>query len=361
MGSSGSPTETVVVGGKPTAIRFQRCRVRVIDGPDRGMEVTLGQRTIRVGTAAENDFRLTDKGVSRHHCEIVAREEGFLVRDLASKNGVYLGPVLVREALIREPVTLRLANDVIEFVPGDDSVEVPLPKEGRFGEAIGSSAAMREVFASLTRAAASDANVLLEGETGTGKELLAHGLHLASRRATRPYVVVDCGAIPADLVESELFGHVKGSFTGAVSDKAGLFESAEGGTVFLDEVGELDREHQPKLLRVLESGEVRRVGAQAMKKIDVRVVAATHRDLVSEVAAGRFRQDLYYRLAVVNVRVPPLRERKDDVAVIAEAIAADLRAESPETVDPGAAERVAALLARYREYSWPGNVRELRN
>ena len=356
-----APTETVVVAGIPAALRFRRCVLTIMEGPDKGMEVSLGQRTIRIGTAPENDVILTDRAVSRYHCEIEAREDGFLLRDQASKNGVYIGAVRIKEALLEGTTKLRLANDVIRFAPAGDAIEVQLSRNERFGDALGNSVAMREVFTMLERAAPTDLTVLLEGETGTGKELLAEGLHRKSKRAEKPYQIIDCGAIPRDLIESELFGHTKGSFTGAIGDKKGLFESAEGGTIFLDEIGELDLELQPKLLRVLERGEVRRVGSAATLPVNVRIVAATNRDLLSEVAAGRFRQDLYYRLSVVKVRVPPLRERRDDIPLIAKHIALELTREFPEVVEDSSVAHIGSLVQRYRDYTWPGNVRELRN
>ena len=356
-----APTETVVVSGAPAAIRFRRCVLSVIEGPDKGKEISLGQRTIRIGTAPENDLVLTDRAVSRYHCEIEARDDGFLLRDQASKNGVYLGAVRIREALLEGSTKLRMANTSLKFAPASEQVEVALSRNDRFGEALGNSVSMREVFTTLERASPTDLTVLLEGETGTGKELLAEALHRKSRRGTHPYVVVDCGSIPRDLIESELFGHTKGSFTGAVGDKKGLFETADGGTIFLDEIGELDLELQPKLLRVLERGEVRRVGSAATLPVNVRIVAATNRDLLNEVAAGRFRQDLYYRLSVVKVRVPPLRERRDDIPVIARSIAAEIATEFPDMVEESAVAHIASLVSRYKEYSWPGNVRELRN
>ena len=356
-----APTETVVIAGAPAAIRFRRCVLSVIEGPDKGKEISLGQRSIRIGTAAENDLVLTDRAISRYHCEIEAREDGFLLRDQASKNGVYIGAVRIREALVEGGTKLRMANTTLKFSPAADAVEVALSKSDRFGDALGNSVAMREVFTTLERAASTDLTVLLEGETGTGKELLADAVHRKSRRANGAYQVVDCGSIPRDLIESELFGHTKGSFTGAVADKKGLFESAEGGTVFLDEIGELDLELQPKLLRVLERGEVRRVGSPNTVPVNVRIIAATNRDLLNEVAAGRFRQDLYYRLSVVKVRVPPLRERRDDIPVIARTIAGELAKDFPDIVEESAVGHIASLVARYKDYSWPGNVRELRN
>jgi two-component system response regulator GlrR len=223
---------------------------------------------------------------------------------------------------------------------------------------VGRAPAMRAVFARLQRAAASDATVLLTGETGTGKELAAEGLHAASRRAAKPFVIVDCAAVPPDLLESELFGHERGAFTGATASRAGAFETANGGTVFLDEIGELSTALQPKLLRALERREIKRVGRDAWHAVDVRIVAATNRDLRAEVNAGRFRSDLYYRLAVVEIRLPALRERRDDLPAIVDAMIERMgMAAAPEA----ALLRTPDARAELARHPWPGNVRELRN
>jgi DNA-binding NtrC family response regulator len=225
----------------------------------------------------------------------------------------------------------------------------------RFGALLGGSIAMRQVFAVLERASKGSAPVLFLGESGTGKELMARGVHDASPRRDAPFVVFDCGASTDALIESDLFGHVKGSFTGAVADRQGAFAAANGGTLFLDEIGDLPVALQPKLLRMLEAGEVVALGSRKPERYDVRIVAATHRDVFGEVARGGFRGDLYYRLAVVEVQVPPLRQRLGDLASL---IAMFLeRAGSPQL----AAQVGGAALERLQRYHWPGNVRELRN
>jgi transcriptional regulator with PAS, ATPase and Fis domain len=216
---------------------------------------------------------------------------------------------------------------------------------------------MRACFAVLERTAETTATLLLEGETGTGKSKAARAVHELGGRAHGPFLTLDCGAIPANLLESELFGHRRGAFTGAIEDRAGIFEDAHGGTVFLDEIGEIPLELQPKLLKALEDREVRRLGSTSYRSIDVRVIAATNRDLRAEVNAGRFRADLYYRLAVVRVAIPPLRQRPEDIGPIAERLLARLAA-SPET---SAALRSPEFVARLATAAWPGNVRELRN
>ena len=356
-----SPTETVFSDKTPSALRFQRCELEVQDGPDKGTQIAVGQRRIRIGTSPENDLALTDRAVSRFHAEIDVQDDGFLIRDAASKNGIFIGSIRVKEAVITGATTLKLGNTTISFRPGNDTVEFQLTEGERFGAAIGQSVAMRELFTLLERAASTDLTVLLEGETGTGKELLAEGIHAKSSRASKPFMVVDCGSIPRELIEAELYGAMKGAYTGANADRVGIFEAANGGTVFLDELGELSMDLQPKLLRVIERGEIRRVGASKIIKIDVRLVAATNRDLLAEVSAGRFRQDLYYRLSVVKVRIPALRERRDDIPIIAKAMAEEISKDFSDVVDAGAASHVGAIVARYKDHPWPGNVRELRN
>ncbi len=220
---------------------------------------------------------------------------------------------------------------------------------------VGSSAAMLEVFARIDKVAPTDATVLIAGESGTGKELVARALHERSARSSAPMISMNCAAIPANLVESELFGHEKGSFTGAVGSQEGVIEAADGGTLFLDEIGELPLEAQARLLRVLQDGEIRRVGAARTKRVDVRLLAATHRDLPKMVAEGAFREDLYFRLHVMEIQLPPLRARGDDIPALAEV----LLARSCERLHKPHLELDADAMAAMQDYPWPGNVREL--
>jgi len=257
------------------------------------------------------------------------------------------------EAILSPASLIRIGATVIRASAVEEAVIVPLSTRERFGSLLGRSVAMREVFAVLERAAPTDATVLIEGETGTGKELAAEAIHQHSARKEGAFVTVDCGAVAAQLIESELFGHVRGAFTGAIADRRGVFEEAHGGTLFLDEIGELPLELQPKLLRALEKREIRRVGASQSRQIDVRVVAATNRDLVMEVNRGAFREDLFYRLAVVRIRLPPLRGRREDIALLAQHFV-DCFASGSGPLSP---EMLRALASR----PWPGNVRELRN
>jgi transcriptional regulator with GAF, ATPase, and Fis domain len=324
----------------------------VLSGGHKGTSKVVGGR-LTIGKAADNDLVLTDDTVSRHHCEIVRAPDGLHVRDLDSTNGTKVDGTRIREAMVQPGNVLKVGEVEIQFKPTVQRVEVLPSDKSSFGPAIGQSLAMRTIFGVLERIAPTDATVLLEGETGTGKDVLARAVMQASTRANKPFLVVDCGAVTYSLIESELFGHERGAFTGAVSTRQGAFELADGGTVFLDEIGELPLDVQPKLLRVLESREYRRVGGNKTLQTNVRVIAATKRDLQREVAAGKFREDLYFRLAVVPVTVPPLRARRDDIPAIVAHLVKIAGGEglgvAPETMQ--------ALAA----HDWPGNVRELRN
>jgi two-component system, NtrC family, response regulator GlrR len=324
--------------------------VEVLKGPDAGRVVPLGQVTV-VGSGLEAQLQVADGTVSRLHVELTPRADGVLVRDLGSKNGTFINGVRVTEASVERTSELELGRCALRVVVVDTDAGDPQARP-RFGELVGRSEAMQRLFGVLDKVAASESTVLLHGETGTGKGALARTIHAASPRAKGPFVTLDCGALPKDLAESTLFGHVAGAFTGATRDAEGLAREAHGGVLFIDEVGELPLELQPRLLRLLEARAVRPVGAQAERRVDVRVLAATHLDLSAEVARGRFRQDLYYRLAVVELRVPPLRERREDVPLLAAQFL------SRAGRDVGFS---STLLERFAGYQWPGNVRELEN
>jgi DNA-binding NtrC family response regulator len=329
-------------------------RLRVVSGPDQGKELTLEEGTSMVGTQADNDLVLTDSTVSRHHLEVRVRRDGIEIRDLDTTNGTKHGGARVGSVVLTGAARLRLGKHTeMDVEPVDTSINLSDWQSDRFGDVLGTTPAMKRLFAMLNRAAPTDATVLLQGETGTGKEAIAEAVHNASRRAKGPFVVVDCGSIPHELLASELFGHARGAFTGATADKQGLIEAANGGTLFLDEIGELALDLQPQLLRALDRRQVRRVGETQAVDVDIRVVAATNRDLRAMVKAGQFREDLYYRLAVVATYVPPLRERKADIPALA-AWFADRMGRGGFTHSP-------ALLDQLEQHEWPGNVRELRN
>ncbi|WP_437908683.1 sigma 54-interacting transcriptional regulator [Sorangium sp. So ce327] len=351
--SPSSPDETRALVSRSTELVFRRFRLKVLEGPERGLTRDSDEPELVIGTAPGTHLTLTDPTVSRHHCAITATAEGFLLRDLDSKNGTTMAGYRVRSAYLKAGTVLGVGETSLRFDHLDEEVRQPLSDEERYGRALGQSAAMRRLFALLPRIAGSTSTVLIEGETGTGKGLVAEAIHQSSPRASGPFVVVDCSAIPPNLIEAELFGHVKGAFTGAVASRPGAFEAARGGTVFLDEIGELPLDMQPKLLRALEERVVKRVGSLDPVPLDMRVVAATHRDLRKEVNRGRFRADLFYRLNVVRIRIPPLRERIEDIPLLVAHFYEQL-------VTDGDPSPPAELLEALAQQDWPGNVRELR-
>ncbi|HKE18422.1 MAG TPA: sigma 54-interacting transcriptional regulator [Kofleriaceae bacterium] len=354
----GPPSQTIPdrdIGARADAI--QRFELAVIEGTASGVRYQSDGQVATIGSHALCSLVVADPTVSRFHCEIRLAEDGARARDTGSLNGTVVDGVRIVEGFLRSGSVLRLGRTAIRFDFASTAGRLILSDARRFGELIGESTAMREVFAYLERLAPTNATVLLEGETGTGKTAAARSLHQASPRRNGPFVMVDCGAIPPNLLESELFGHERGSFTGADARRIGAFEEASGGTLFLDEIGELPGELQPKLLGVLENRSVRRIGGTGAIPVDVRLIAATNRDLRSEINASRFRPDLYFRLAVVRVELPPLRRRPEDIALLAGDLLSRLGAEP---------ERVASLLddamvARLTRFAWRGNIRELRN
>jgi DNA-binding NtrC family response regulator len=330
-------------------------RLTGVEGPLAGKTWTSSSERCAVGSHASSDLMIEDPTVSRFHCEISVDDHGPRVRDLGSRNGTTVDDVEMVEGYLRNGSLLRLGHSVLRFEWG--AIENPiLVAEGTsFGGMVGTSLAIRATFALMERAAASEATVLIEGETGTGKELVAEAIHEHSARASRPMVIVDCSAISASLIESELFGHERGAFTGADQQRVGAAEEAQGSTLFLDEIGELPLELQPKLLRLIEQRTVRRLGGTSPIPVDVRVIAATNRDLRTEVNLGRFRPDLYFRLAVLRIPVPPLRRRVDDLPVLVDRLLQRLSAEDVDFL------RTPKFLASLRRSTWPGNVRELQN
>jgi transcriptional regulator with PAS, ATPase and Fis domain len=347
------PTDTEVAPSiRQATLRIRAATLEVQSGVDAGRTARVEATSFVVGSGDTADFRMTDTTVSREHLRLTLDDAGLRVKDEGSRNGTFIGAARVMHAILTADTVLRLGESTVAVRLDSGPSEIVISERSEFGGAIGVSPAMRHVFAMLERAARSDVTVLLEGESGVGKDVLSHALHVESPRAEGPFVAVDCGAIPANLIESELFGHVKGAFTGADRPREGLIAQADGGTLFLDEIGELPMDLQPKLLRVLETREVRPIGARDVQSVNVRVVAATNRKLGEAVAAGAFRKDLFYRLAVARITVPPLRDRPEDVAPLARAFLARSGAGEELPHD------LAGLMATY---AWPGNVRELRN
>jgi transcriptional regulator with PAS, ATPase and Fis domain len=331
-----------------------RLALDVLSGPDQGMRVTRDGLPLSIGSAAENDLRLTDRFVSRVHCRIFKGDDGSVILlDEGSRNGTFVRGVRIFEVVLDPRTEIQVGRTRIRFgFESEDDLAIGT-KQDRFGELIGASHAMRTAFEALRRVAPTALTCLLLGETGTGKELAARAIHEQSPRGQGPFIVIDCGAVTETLIEDKLFGHERGAFTGALKDAAGAFEEARGGTIFLDEVGELPVALQPKLLRVLERREIVRLGSHKTIPIDVRVIAATHRDLPVLATEGRFRQDLYYRLAEASVRLPPLRNRMEDIDSLARHIL-DQASGPPVVLQPDA-------LTLLKQHRWPGNVRELRN
>jgi two-component system, NtrC family, response regulator GlrR len=318
---------------------------------DSGPRRANVDRRCVLGSAPHCDVILADQAVSRVHAEIEPRDEGVWIRDLNSRNGTFVEGVRVESASVLHGFTIRIgATDVLVNYANAEHKPVESWPSERFGPLVGRSQVMRELFATLARLAPLESSIMITGETGTGKELVARAIHQASQRASGPFVVVDCATLSESLIEAELFGHTKGAFTGAHMSRAGAMESADGGTVFLDEIGELPIGMQPKLLRVLESSTVRRIGESKHRNVNVRFVTATHRDLLSMVNRGEFREDLYFRLAVLPVRVPNLRERAGDIDLLL------------NHFTEGAQDWLTPHVLRSLESRpWRGNVRELRN
>jgi two-component system nitrogen regulation response regulator GlnG len=350
-----SPTQVIYSDDeKLPVLVLQSALLRVVSGQDEGRSCKLSQRRVLVGTAGECDLVLSDPEVSRSHLEFQIQDRGYLVRDLRSTNGTFYRGARVGEVMLTMGSELRIGTTVLRLDRGKETSEA-IGCKRQFGGLIGSSRAMQRVYGLLAAVAPTDTSVLIEGETGTGKEVVAEEIHRHSPRKDRLFNVVDCAALPANLIESELFGHEQGAFTGAVGKRIGIFERTHGGTVFLDEIGELPLELQTRLLRVLDQRTIKRVGGDLPRKVDFRLLAATNRDLQLELQQGRFRQDLYFRLAVVRVTMPPLRERIDDIMPLARFFLWQAGC-----VDVGAVlddDLLEVLCSR----SWPGNVRELRN
>ena len=328
--------------------------VHVVAGAQIGQAFRLeglSTRRAMVGQSPVCEVKLDDRSVSRRHVALESDGRGLRVIDLGSRNGTWVDTTRVRDASLRNGDVVRLGDAQLRLECDELAKPVAVPNDVRFHRVIGASPQMRAMYPLFRRVGESELPVLIEGETGTGKEVLAESLHEASPRRHGPFVVFDCTTVAATLLESELFGHEKGSFTGADNARSGLFEAADGGTLFVDEIGELEASLQAKLLRAIERHEVRRVGSNKMTTVNVRVIAATRRDLDKDVQARRFRDDLFYRLAVARLELPPLRRRVGDVSFLARyfwtTLGGDARELSPD------------VIQRFEEYDWPGNVREL--
>ena len=353
------PPTKVAYLDRGATLHLRRCMLQSVDDPTQ--EWTFDKEEIRIGSMEDNDVVISDDTVSRYHCRIAQEDTGYVLVDQRSTNGTFINKVRVREAFLKPGSIVSVGQSQFRFNAKEEEVQILPSRNDRCAGLIGGNSRMREIYSIIEKIAPTATTVVIDGETGTGKEVVAQAIHSLSPRVKNDLVVFDCGAVPPNLIESELFGHEKGSFTGAVMTRQGLFEQADGGTLFLDELGELPIDLQPKLLRVLEQREVRRVGSTKASKVDVRIIAATNRNLEDEVRAGRFRQDLFYRLSVVRLHLPSLSQRADDIPLLVQ----HFLEHGSYNKAPGGQQRVHAIandaMAILQTYPWPGNVRELVN
>ena len=337
---------------------LQQASLAFTKGPGEGHRYQIEKEKITFGTNEDNDLVLNDEFVSRHHGEIYFRKGEFFIRDLGSRNGTFINGKRVKGSIIESGCRIETGNTGFVFILSEDTAILLDRKEDHLGEIIGKSQKIQVLFTFCKKAASCDATVLINGETGTGKELIAKTIHSLSRRSSGPFITIDCGSIPRDLIESELFGHEKGAFTGAQNQRKGAFERGHKGTVFLDEIGELPKEMQPKLLRILEEREFKRVGGDTHIQTDIRVIAATNKELNVEITKGNFREDLFFRLYVIPISLPTLRERKEDIPLLT-----DYFIKKNQMLSETGSQLTITdeALKNMADYSWPGNVRELRN
>lgn len=328
--------------------------LRILEGPDTGKELELVDGTATIGSKPECDMQVSDHTVSGAHVRVEATPEGLLVADLGSKNGTFYLGTRVEKAVLQRGAVLRLGHTSVMVASRHPPPGPGYSQRASYGGLIGSSPAARRLYAALEQLEQLDYTALILGETGVGKERVAHEIHTHSHRAQGPFEVCDCASLSPTLVESELFGHTRGAFTGAHKTYRGVFERAHGGTIFLDEIGELPADLQPKLLRVLETHSVRRLGAADFIDVDVRVVAATNCDLGEEVKRGQFRRDLYFRLNLISIEVPPLRDRREDIPELIRHFLQEM-GQGDLVLSPTTVELFTT------GYEWPGNVRELKN
>ena len=355
MSTGPSIPQRTVVGVRAATVsdRFasQEFSLVLVNGPQSGQAFPIGQ-SLRIGKAPDNDVVLDHPTVSRNHLNVRRQGDHFLVQDLGSTNGTFIDGAQIKEGFLRAGALLEVGDVQLRFQPLLKSLEVSPVADNKLGDLVGASVPMRQIFALIQRIAPTDSTLLLIGETGCGKGAAARTIHKLSPRATGPFVIFDCASVSENLIESELFGHEKGAFTGAVAQRVGCLERADAGTLFIDEIDDLPLDLQPKLLRALEDREFRRLGQSgSAHKFDTRVIAASKKDLWAETQGGRFREDLYFRLSVFTLTLPTLRDRKEDLPLLVDALAG--------------ANLWNRLADKQREmftnHTWPGNVRELRN
>lgn len=352
--STDSQTKILKLDPKKEIFIIEHPVLSVSTASSPAKKIPIEKEVMLIGSASGCDVVIQDDYVSSKHCQIKKGETGFILKDLGSTNGTLVQGSRIDESPLAPSLEFVIGKTKLS-IQSESSEEkvIPLP-EDHFCGLVGKTKSMRLLFSKIQKVAPSDSGVLIQGETGSGKELVARALHELSNKSQRPYIILNCGAISANLIESELFGHEKGAFTGAHAKRLGAFEEAQGGTLFLDEVGELPLELQPKLLRVLENQAIRRVGGSTEIPVNVRVIAATHRQLHEQVRKGKFREDLYFRLYVVPLSVPSLRDRLEDIPLLVDYFIRQACPDTPKSISPEALEKLAS-------YDWPGNVRELKN
>jgi DNA-binding NtrC family response regulator len=352
---SRDPTEVLSYEPESLKLKFRRAYLQSKDIKPGLFPIT--KEIVAIGKSKTNDICIANDGfVSNFHCKIENRRGRFFLKDLKSTNGTLLNKQSVIDVSIPPDSIITVGKTELKFMLLEEEEKIKSPAVEAYHGMVGSSTSMRRLYGLIERIAPSDVTVLLQGESGVGKELVARAIHQLSGRASKKLVILNCAAIAKELIESELFGHEKGAFTSAHQQRKGAFEEAQGGTLFLDEIGEMPLELQPKLLRVLENREIKRIGSNVLIDIDVRVVAATNRNLAEQVKKGQFREDLFYRLYVVPVAIPPLRERVDDIPLLAEGFLIEARGKQ-KTPKGFSAKAMESLMS----FAWPGNVRELKN
>ncbi len=346
---------TLALQNQASQVRLRKMSLVVLKGPDAGKRILVEKDLFVVGKDPVSDLFFPEPTLSRKHLEIQKRGDTFLIRDLGSTNGTMVDGIRVNEAFLLPGARIQAGNIELLFQPVYKAPDKNLEACERFGSLIAASPQMKTILALLRKVASQGTTVLLRGETGVGKSALAKALHNEGPRSNKPFVTFDCASQAPTLIESELFGAKKGAFTGAVQSRPGACEQANGGTLFIDEIGDLPIDLQPKLLRVLEEKEVRRLGDTKSKALDIHVITATKVDLVKAIEKDVFRRDLYYRIAVIDIEVPPLRSREEDIPLLSAHFL-------EESQGPNAWSRLTPTLKEELEsYSWPGNLRELRN
>lgn len=349
---SEKPTQLLKVDEKKGEITLGDAMLSVTLPDGRILQKNIEQPTLSIGSHTTNDFVIPSDAVSLFHARLDLIDQVYYYSDLGSTNGSKIEGVNIERASLPPTCEISLGSLRLQFTLKEEKIAITPKDCSEFLDMVGKTKAMQKIFSMIEIIGGTDAPVLVTGETGTGKELVARALHELSRRFHKPFIPLNCAALPKEMIESEVFGHEKGAFTGAISERPGAFEAADHGTLFLDEIGELDLDLQAKLLRVLESGEVKRLGSNKLRTVNVRLVTATHRNLHQDVIDGRFREDLYYRIHVAPIHLPSLRERRDDIELLVPFLLKRLQFQGVVSEE---------VMTSLKKYAFPGNVRELKN